>query len=138
MSIFIFRKEKIYFFLSLAQFNNFMAWTEIIEPKKKFFDLKIKEVWKYRDLLVMFIQRDFVATYKQTILGPLWFFIQPMLMTLMFTIVFGKFARISTDGLPQILFYLSGITIWNYFSNGINAFQIPFTGISSIHSVKDI
>ena len=93
-----------------------MSWTEIIQPKRSLFDLKIKEVWRYRDLLGMFVKRDFVATYKQTILGPLWFFIQPLLTTIMFTIVFGKFAKIPTDSLPHILFYMAGITIWNYFS----------------------
>ena len=93
-----------------------MSWTEVIQPKRSLFDLKIKEVWKYRDLLGMFVKRDFVATYKQTILGPLWFFIQPLLTTIMFTIVFGKFAKIPTDSLPHILFYMAGITIWNYFS----------------------
>ena len=93
-----------------------MSWTEVIQPKRSLFDLKIKEVWKYRDLLGMFVKRDFVATYKQTILGPLWFFIQPLLTTIMFTIVFGKFAKIPTDGVPHVLFYMAGITIWNYFS----------------------
>lgn len=68
----------------------------------------------------MFIHRDFVATYKQTILGPLWFFLQPLLTTIMYTIIFGRIARISTDGIPMILFYLSGITIWNYFSETLN------------------
>jgi lipopolysaccharide transport system permease protein len=93
-----------------------MAWTEIIEPKKKLFDLKLKEAWYYRDLLFLWVKRDFTATYKQTILGPAWIFLQPLLMTLMFTLVFGRFANLSTDGLPKILFYLAGVTIWNYFS----------------------
>jgi lipopolysaccharide transport system permease protein len=93
-----------------------MAWTEIIEPKRRMFDLRLKEAWHYRDLLVMWVKRDFTATYKQTILGPIWIFLQPLLMTAMFILVFGRFAQISTDGLPRILFYLSGITIWNYFS----------------------
>ena len=93
-----------------------MAWTEIIEPKKKLFDLRLKEAWYYRDLLVLWVKRDFTATYKQTILGPIWIFLQPLLMTLMFTLVFGRFANLSTDGLPRILFYLAGVTIWNYFS----------------------
>ena len=109
-----------------------MAWTEIIQPKRSLFDLKIKEVWRYRDLLGMFIRRDFVATYKQTILGPLWFFIQPMLMTLMFTVVFGNFAKISTDGLTQILFYLSGITIWNYFSESFTKTSTVFRDNANI------
>lgn len=82
-----------------------MSWSEIIEPKTKVIDLKIKETWQYRDLLVMWVKRDFSATYKQTVLGPIWFFLQPLLTTIMFTIVFGKFAKISTDGLPHVLFY---------------------------------
>jgi lipopolysaccharide transport system permease protein len=94
-----------------------MAWTEIIEPKRKLFDLKLKEAWYYRDLLVLWVKRDFTATYKQTILGPIWIFLQPLIMTLMFTIVFGRFANLSTDGLPKILFYLAGVTIWNYFAD---------------------
>lgn len=73
-------------------------------------------MWKYRDLLVLFVRRDFVATYKQTILGPVWHFIQPIFTTIMFLLVFGKIAGIPTDGIEPILFYMSGITIWNYFS----------------------
>lgn len=91
-------------------------WDLIIEPKTSLFDLKLKEVWKYRDLLVLFVRRDFVATYKQTILGPVWHFIQPIFTTIMFLLVFGKIAGIPTDGIEPILFYMSGITIWNYFS----------------------
>ena len=93
------------------------SWTEVIESNHSIFDLRLKEIWHYRDLLTMFVKRDFVATYKQTILGPLWFFIQPVLTTIMFVIVFGKFAGIPTDGLPKPLFYLAGITIWNYFAD---------------------
>lgn len=92
------------------------SWDLVIEPKTSLFDLKLKEVWKYRDLLVLFVRRDFVATYKQTILGPLWHFIQPIFTTIMFLLVFGKIAGIPTDGIQPILFYMSGITIWNYFS----------------------
>lgn len=88
----------------------------IIEPKTGVFDLKLKEVWKYRDLLLLFVRRDFVASYKQTVLGPLWHFIQPIFTTIMFLLVFGKIAGIPTDGIHPILFYMSGITIWNYFS----------------------
>lgn len=91
-------------------------WDLIIEPKTSLFDLKLKEVWKYRDLLVLFVRRDFVATYKQTVLGPVWHFIQPIFTTIMFLLVFGKIAGIPTDGIEPILFYMSGITIWNYFS----------------------
>jgi lipopolysaccharide transport system permease protein len=95
-------------------------WTEVIEPRTHFLDLRLKDVWRYRDLLMLFVRRDFVATYKQTILGPIWFFLQPVLTTLTFTLIFGKIAGISTDGLPMVLFYLAGITLWNYFSECLN------------------
>lgn len=91
-------------------------WDKITKPKRHLFDLNLLEIVKSKDLLFLFVKRDFIAIYKQTILGPLWFFIQPILTTLIFTVVFGKIAGISTDGLPRILFYLSGITFWNYFS----------------------
>jgi lipopolysaccharide transport system permease protein len=91
-------------------------WTEVIEPKNQLFNLHLKEVWQYRDLLIMWVKRDFAATYKQTILGPLWFFIQPLLTTIMFSIVFFRFAKLSVDGLPPLLFYMAGVTIWNYFA----------------------
>jgi len=107
-------------------------WTETILPKRSLFDLRLKEVWHYRDLLTMFVRRDFLATYKQTILGPLWFIIQPILTTLMFTVVFGNFAKISTDGQPKVLFYLAGITIWNYFSESFNKTSTVFTANASI------
>ena len=89
---------------------------ETITPKKHLFDVNLREIWNYKDLLVLFVRRDFVATYKQTILGPLWFFIQPIFTTLIFTVVFGKLASIPTDGLPPVLFYMCGITCWNYFA----------------------
>ena len=91
-------------------------WDLIIQPKGHLLDLNLKEVWKYRDLLLLFVKRDFVAQYKQTILGPLWHFIQPIFTTIMFLLVFGKIANIPTDGIQPVLFYMSGITIWNYFS----------------------
>ena len=83
-------------------------WT--IEAKASLFDLKLNEVWAYRDLLVLLVRRDFVSFYKQTILGPLWFFIQPLFTTIIFTFIFGNLAGISTDGLPKPLFYMAGIT----------------------------
>lgn len=92
-------------------------WDLVIKPKSNLLDINLKEVWQYRDLLWMFIKRDFAAQYKQTLLGPLWHFIQPLFTTLVFVVVFSKIAAISTDGLPPLLFYLSGITIWNYFSS---------------------
>jgi len=95
-------------------------WSEIIEPKTRLLDLRLKELWRYRDLVMMFVRRDFVANYKQTILGPLWFFIQPLLTTIMFIFIFGKVAGLSTDGLPKLAFYLAGVTIWNYFAETLN------------------
>jgi lipopolysaccharide transport system permease protein len=91
-------------------------WTEIISPKTSLFDLRLKEVWKYRDLLWLFVRRDFIAQYKQTILGPVWHVIQPLFTTIIFLFLFGRIANIPTDGIQPVLFYMSGITIWNYFS----------------------
>jgi lipopolysaccharide transport system permease protein len=93
------------------------VYKEVISPRHSLFELRLKEVWDYRDLLLMFVKRDFAATYKQTILGPLWFFIQPLLTTVMFTIVFFRFAKLSVEGLPPVLFYMAGVTIWNYFAD---------------------
>jgi len=92
-------------------------WTTIIKPKTDLFDIDFKELIKYKDLWRMFIKRDIAIQYKQTILGPLWFFVNPILTTAMWMIVFGRIAKIPTDGLPQPLFYLSGICLWNYFSS---------------------
>ncbi len=89
---------------------------KVITPKRNFFSFPLQEVISYKDLLFLFVKRDFVAFYKQTILGPLWFFIQPILITITFTIIFGRVAGISTDGVPDILFYLSGVTAWTYFA----------------------
>jgi lipopolysaccharide transport system permease protein len=91
-------------------------WTQIIRPKKNLLEIDFKEIWAYRDLLLLFIRRDIVTKYKQTILGPLWFIIQPILTTLMYLLVFGRIANIPTDNSPPILFYLSGIVAWTYFS----------------------
>ncbi len=88
-----------------------------IESKSSLFDIKLKDVWAYRDLLLLLVKRDFISFYKQTVLGPVWFFIQPLLTTIIFTVIFGKIAKISTDGLPAPLFYMAGITAWNYFSD---------------------
>ena len=92
----------------------------LITPHRTLFKLNLHEVWLYRDLLRMLVKRDFVTFYKQTILGPLWFIVQPVLTTLTFMLIFGNIAKISTDGIPQPLFYMSGITIWNYFSDSLN------------------
>lgn len=103
-----------------------------IEPKQSLFDLNLKELWSYRDLIMLFVRRDFVALYKQTILGPLWFFVQPLLSTAMFTIVFAKIAQFSTAGLPPIVFYLSGTIAWNYFSTTLLKTSETFTQNSNI------
>src|SRR5215203_5024896 len=107
-------------------------WDLVIEGSSSLFDLKIREVWNYRDLLLMFVKRDFVSFYKQTILGPLWFFIQPIFTTVIFTFVFGNLAGLSTDGLPQPLFYLAGITAWNYFSDCITKTSTVFKDNANI------
>jgi lipopolysaccharide transport system permease protein len=96
--------------------NSQEDWTLVIKPKGRLLSLNFKELWQYRDLLSMYIKRDIVTFYKQTILGPIWFFIQPVFTTFVFMFVFGGLAGIPTDGIPQALFYLSGITLWNYFS----------------------
>ena len=93
------------------------VWDLVIRPHRKWFDLKLGELWRYRDLVMLFVRRDFVAQYKQTLLGPLWYIIQPLLTTITFTIVFGRIAKLPTNGLPQFLFYMSGTVIWTYFSN---------------------
>lgn len=95
-------------------------WTTEIKPKTSLLSVDFKELWQYRDLYRMFVKRDIVTWYKQTILGPLWFFIQPIMATIMFMVVFGGIAKISTDGLPQPLFYLAGICLWQYFSESLN------------------
>lgn len=95
-------------------------WDTVIEPKRHLLDVNFKEIWEYRDLLRMFVHRDVVTVYKQTILGPVWYVIQPILMTGMFTLVFGNIAGMSTDGIPQVLFYFAGTIIWNYFSECFN------------------
>jgi lipopolysaccharide transport system permease protein len=91
-------------------------WDLVIQPKSGLFDIKLAEVWRYRDLMWLFVRRDFVAQFKQTILGPIWHIIQPILTTAMFLLLFGKIAKLKTDGIEPILFYLSGITIWTYFA----------------------
>lgn len=107
-------------------------WDLIINNQRSLFDLKLQDVWAYRDLLFLFVKRDFVTFYKQTVLGPLWFFIQPIFTSLVFSFVFGDLAGISTDGLPQPLFYLAGITAWNYFSECITKSSAVFNKNASI------
>lgn len=91
-------------------------WTMTIEPQRSLLDLRLGELWRYRDLVLLFVRRDFVSVYKQTVLGPLWYLIQPLLTTITFTVVFGNIASLPTDGLPQFLFYMSGTVVWGYFA----------------------
>ena len=107
-------------------------WTTIIKPKTGWFDINLKELVQYKDLIVMFVKRDFKTMYKQTILGPLWIIINPLLTTLMFTVVFGNIANISTDGMPQIVFYMLGTTVWTYFSSCLTKTSSTFTGNAAI------
>lgn len=102
------------------------AWDLIIQPQQSFFQLDLGNIWRYRDLLWLFVRRDFVSFYKQTILGPIWFFIQPLFTTAIYTFVFGRLAGISVDNLPTALFYLAGVTCWNYFSDCITKTSTVF------------
>src|SRR5574344_320262 len=110
--------------------NNFMAsdqtWTTIIKPHNKLWEVDFKELWRYRDLFMMYVKRDIITMYKQTILGPLWFIIQPAITTIMYMVGFGGIAGISTDGLPQPLFYLAGICLWQYFADCLNKTSSTF------------
>ncbi|MCD4681009.1 MAG: ABC transporter permease [Bacteroidales bacterium] len=108
------------------------TYTHSITPRDKLFDLRLRDIWNFRDLLLLFVHRDFVAFYKQTILGPLWFFIQPLLTTIVFTIIFGNIAKIPTDGLPPLMFYLAGVTSWQYFSQCFKKTANSFTLNASI------
>ncbi len=108
------------------------TWTETIEPQHSLFDLRLKEVWRYKDLIYMFVRRDFVSEFKQTILGPIWFFINPIFTTLVYVVVFGNIAGLSTDGAPKVLFYLAGVTLWNYFSNCLTRTASVFRDNASI------
>lgn len=95
-------------------------WSMIITPHRNWLDLRLGELWRYKDLVMLFVWRDFVSVYKQTILGPLWYLIQPLLTTLTFTVIFGNIANLSTDGLPRFLFYMSGTVTWSYFADCLN------------------
>lgn len=107
-------------------------WDIEIKPKSRLFDLHLRDVWHYRDLMWLFVRRDFVAQYKQTILGPVWHFIQPMLTSIMFLVVFSKIAHISTDQADPIVFYMAGNVIWTYFSTCLTNTSNTFTANASI------
>lgn len=114
----------------MSKDKHFFAHT--ISPRDKLLKLRIREIWQYRDLLMLFVRRDFVAKFKQTILGPLWFVIQPLFQTIIFTLVFGNIAGISTDGAPKGIFYLAGLTAWNYFANCLRTTSNVFTVNASL------
>ena len=107
-------------------------WSLVIKPKKKWFDFNLTELWAYKDLVALFVRRDFVAVYKQTILGPVWFFLQPLFTMIVFTVIFGRIAKIPTSGIPPMLFYLSGIINWNYFADCLNKTSNTFTNNSAV------
>lgn len=111
---------------------NKQNWTIEIRPQKKLLDVDLKGIWRYRDLYYMYVKRDIITVYKQTILGPLWFIIQPVLTTIIFMFVFGGLAGISTDGVPQPLFYMAGIMLWNYFSTCFTSSSSIFTANAGI------
>ncbi len=108
--------------------KNADKWNIVIKPKTGWFDINIKELWQYKDLIFMFLKRNFNSAYKQTVLGPLWFIISPLLSSAMFTLIFGKIANISTDGVPQFLFYLCSNTAWSYFAACLTSTAGTFTG----------
>ncbi len=107
-------------------------WTTVIKPKDSLLSVDFKEIWRYRDLMMLFVKRNIITQYKQTILGPLWYLIQPLMTTVMYMVVFGGIAKISTDGLPQPLFYLAGISFWQYFSDCLTKTSNTFVNNASI------
>lgn len=114
----------------MKEVNN--TWTTVIKPKERLLQLDLKELWHYRDLCSLFVRRNITTQYKQTILGPLWYIIQPLITMAMYMVVFGGIANISTDGIPQPLFYLGGICMWQYFSDCLNKTSSTFTDNASI------
>ena len=118
--------------LMIMFWSSGFVWDLVIVQWYRLIAIPFAEIWRYRDLLLLLVRRDFVSMYKQTILGPLWFVIQPVMTTLVFTLVFGNIAGISTDGLPKLLFYLSGITCWNYFSETLTKTSETFTANANI------
>lgn len=107
-------------------------WTTEIRPKTSLLDIDFKELWRYRDLMTLFVKRNIITQYKQTVLGPLWYLVQPLMTTVMYMVVFGGIAKISTDGLPQPLFYLAGIAFWQYFSDCLTKTSNTFVNNASI------
>ncbi len=112
--------------------NENEPWDLALEPDSKWYALRLKQIFRFKDLLFLFVRRDFVAVYKQTILGPIWFFIQPILTAGIFALVFGLFGSIPTEGIPPLLFYMCGITMWNYFSDTLTKTSDTFTANAGI------
>ena len=112
--------------------SEIQEWTTVIKPKDKFWSVDFKELWKYRDLTTLFVKRNIITQYKQTILGPLWFVIQPIMTVFMYMVVFGGIAGIGTDGIPQPLFYLAGTCMWHYFSDCLNKTSNTFVSNSGL------
>ena len=108
------------------------GWDLVIHPTAPWWDLQLQDLWRYRDLMWMFVRRDFVSVYKQTVLGPIWFFVQPLLTTAMFTLIFSNVAKLPTDGLPPMLFYLAGVTPWNYFATCLSKTSSTFVANAHI------
>ena len=112
--------------------NTDNTWTTVIKPKEKLLQVDLKELWRYRDLTSLFVRRNITTQYKQTILGPLWYILQPTITVLMYMVVFGGIAKIPTDGLPQPLFYLSGVCLWQYFSDCLSKTSSTFVSNAGI------
>ena len=108
------------------------GWTTVITPHRGWLDWRLKQLWRYRDLISLFVWRDFVSVYKQTILGPLWHIAQPLLTTITFTVIFGKIAKLPTNGVPPFLFYMAGNVTWSYFANNINKTSSTFVNNSAL------
>jgi lipopolysaccharide transport system permease protein len=116
----------------MSQTKENVNWTTVIKPKNKLFEVNLKEIWDYRDLMTLFVKRTITVQYKQTILGPLWWFIQPAMTVIMYMVVFGGIAGIPTDGIPQPLFYLGGVAMWQYFSDCLTKTSNTFVANSGI------
>ncbi len=118
--------------MSNTDLVNDEGWTEVISPTANLLDLRLNDVWRYKDLLILFVKRDFAAQYKQTVLGPLWHIIQPIFTTLIFLMLFTRIAKIPTETLPPVLFYMSSLTIWNYFSACLTNTSLTFLSNANI------
>lgn len=115
-----------------ATTEDLRQWDLVITPERGWLDLRLRQIWDYRDLILLFFRRDFVASYKQTILGPFWFFAQPLMTSLVFWVVFGKIGKIVTKGVPQFLFFMAGIILWNFFATSLTKTVTTFTGNSGL------